>query len=229
LNAGLLASFVAILTRSRLKFGCALIVVAGLAIYGLEILAILRARKRRTLDWGVKYFLTALGLLAPLSLLALVLAWPSLPLTTFTGQLENLYGFLALLGIVSFAIIGMLYKILPFLVWYRSYSPQIGLSKVPSLADLYCPYLQLAGYWSYVAGLVGTGVAIALSHAALVRGGVALLGLSLVVLFVNMGKILSHLFWPRTAPSVERNQPPQSSPFTSNSIDPVSHEYTRAY
>jgi cbb3-type cytochrome oxidase subunit 1 len=194
LNAGLLASFVAILTRSRLKFACALIVVAGLTVYAIEILAILRARKRRKLDWGVKYFLTAVSLLGPLSLLALVLAWPGLPLTTFTGQLENLYGFLALLGLVSFAIIGMLYKILPFLVWYRSYSRQIGLSKVPSLADLYCPYLQLAGYWTYLAGLVGMSVAIVLSHAFLVRGAAVLLGLSLLVLVINMAKILSHLF-----------------------------------
>ena len=35
------------------------------------------------------------------------------------------------LGVVSFAIIGMFYKIIPFLVWYGSYSRQIGLRKVP--------------------------------------------------------------------------------------------------
>ena len=59
------------------------------------------------------------------------------------------------LGVVSFAIIGMFYKIIPFLVWYGSYSRQIGLSKVPSLADLYSPRLQAVGYWTYVAGLAG--------------------------------------------------------------------------
>ncbi len=49
----------------------------------------------------------------------------------------------------------MFYKIIPFLVWYGSYSRQIGLSKVPSLADLYSPGLQAVGYWAYVAGLAG--------------------------------------------------------------------------
>ena len=39
-----------------------------------------------------------------------------LPLNPVTGQLENLYGFLGLIGVVVFALAGMLYKIIPFLV-----------------------------------------------------------------------------------------------------------------
>ena len=70
---------------------------------------------------------------------AVVLAWPHLPLTMLTAQLENVYGFLAFIGVVTFAILWMLYKVVPFLVWYASYSKAIGRSKVPSLADLYSP------------------------------------------------------------------------------------------
>jgi cbb3-type cytochrome oxidase subunit 1 len=200
LNVGLLGSFVTILLRHPLKLAFTLVVVAGLACYGIEMIAILRARKRRALDWGLRYFLTAISLLAPLSLLALVLSWPGLPLNTFTGQLENVYGFLGLAGVVSFAIIGMFYKIIPFLVWYGSYSRQIGLSKVPSLADLYSSRVQAVGYWAYVAGLAGTSVAIVLANAAAVRWGCALLGLSLGALALNVAKILSHLIRPRIEP-----------------------------
>jgi cbb3-type cytochrome oxidase subunit 1 len=200
LNAGLLGSFVTILLRHRFKFAFALLIVAGLACYGIEMVAILRARKRRTLDWGLRYFLTAIGLLAPLSVLALVLSWPGLPLTSLTGQLENVYGFVALLGIVSFAIVGMFYKIIPFLVWYGSYSRQIGLRKVPSLADLYSPGLQAVGYWAYVAGLATTAIAIGLGNAVGVRCGCALLALCLGTLGVNVIKILSHLIHPKVEP-----------------------------
>ncbi len=200
LNAGLVGSFITILLRSPLKPVFALIGVAALAVYGLEIIAIVRARKRRALDWGLKYFLTALGLLTPVSILALVLSWPALPLTQLTGQLENVYGFLALLGVVSFAIIGMFYKIVPFLVWYGSYSRQIGLKKVPSLANLYSPRLQNVGYWTWLAGLGSTSVAIVLQSQAGVRGGVALLAVSLAVLAVNVATILSHLTHPRIEP-----------------------------
>ncbi|HOX56908.1 MAG TPA: cbb3-type cytochrome c oxidase subunit I [Candidatus Paceibacterota bacterium] len=200
LNVGLLGSFVAVLLRHPLKMAFALVVVAGLACFGIELLAILRARKRATLDWGMRYFLTALSLLGPLAILALGLSWPGLPLTALTGQLENVYGFLALMGVVSFAIIGMFYKILPFLVWYGSYSRQIGLCKVPSLADLYSPALQVAGYWLYVASLAGTSIAIVLGNAAAVRGGLLLLGLGLGTLALNVIKILSHLIRPQIQP-----------------------------
>jgi hypothetical protein len=200
INAGLLLSFFLILFRSRYKELGAVTVIVGLALYGIEINAILRARKRRALDWGVRYFLTAIGLLAPLSILALVLSWPSLRLTQVTGQLENLYGFLALVGVVTFAIIGMLYKIVPFLVWYGAYSRRIGLSKVPSLADLYSPRLQMAGYWSYVLGLTCTSVAIVLANPVAARCGVGLLVLSLAVLAANVAIMLSHLLRPRVEP-----------------------------
>jgi hypothetical protein len=200
LNGGLLGSFFAILLRHPSKLAFALLAVAGLACYGIEMAAILRARKRRTLDWGIRYFLTAIGLLAPLSLLALVLSWPGLKLTQLTGQLENVYGVMGLLGVVSFAIIGMFYKIIPFLVWYGSYSRQIGLSKVPSLADLYSATLQALGYWAYLAGLAVTAVAIVLANAAAVRCGAVLLAFSLGTLAVNVIKMLSHLIRPRIEP-----------------------------
>jgi hypothetical protein len=202
LNLGLAGSFFTILLRSPFKFVFALVAIAGLVCYGLEVRAILRARKRRPLDWGLKYFLSALSLLAPVSVLAAVLSWPSLPLTVLTGQLENLYGFMAFTGVVSLAIIGMLYKILPFLVWYRSYSKLIGRGKVPSLADLYSPRVQTVGYWSYLAGLGIASSGIMLGHALAVRCGCVLLLVSLLLLALNVGLILSHLVRPQFKPFV---------------------------
>jgi hypothetical protein len=200
LNAGLLGSFFAVLLRSRLKIAFALVVVLGLAFYGLELAAILRARKRRPLDWGIRYFLTAVGLLAPVSVLGLVLAWPGLPLTAFTGQLENMYGFLGLVGVVSLAIIGMLYKVFPFLVWYASYSRLIGASKVPALSELYSSRVQLLGYWTFMAGLATTGVGAGVGSSPVVRIGCTLLAASIGCLIVNVVKILDHLFRPRFEP-----------------------------
>jgi hypothetical protein len=196
LNVGLAGAFAAILLRSPWKMGFAFVSVAGLAIYALEMGAMLAARKRRVLDWGMKSFLTSLGLLVPLSAIALILSWSRLPLTAFTGQLENLYGFLALLGVVSLAILSMLYKILPFLVWYASYSGQIGSGKVPSLAELYSPALQKAGYWTHLAGLLLTSIAILLGNTVAVRLGCGLLAVSVLVFLLNAARILSHLVNP---------------------------------
>jgi len=200
LNLGLAGSFLTILLRSPWKLAFTLVMVAGLAAYGWELRAILRARKRRSLDWGIKYFLTAVALLAPFSILAVVLSWPGLRLTTFTGQLENLYGFLGLVGVISFAILGMLYKILPFLVWFGSYGKEIGRSKVPALAEMYSEKWQVAGYWLFLAGLMTTSVATMYSNTPLVRVGCALLALSLGTFTVNVAKILNHRLRPRITP-----------------------------
>ena len=207
LNLGLLGVFAAILWQSPLKFIFASVIVAGLAIYGWEILAILRARNRRVLDWGMKYFLTAIALLIPLSAVALVLAWARLPMTALTMQLENVYGLLALLGLVGLAILGMLYKIMPFLVWFHSYSRQIGRAKVPALADMYSVPLQIAGYWTYLAGLIVAGAATAWSHEMGIRWGCGLLALSLAIFAVNMGKILSHFVRPKIEPFARKTFP----------------------
>jgi len=200
LNVGLAGSFVTILLRSPWKLAFALVAVAALAVYGWELRAILRARQRRMLDWGIRSFLTAIGLLLPLSIIAVVLSWPGLPLTAFTGQLENVYGFLGLIGVVTFAILGMLYKILPFLIWFGRYSRQIGRAQVPSLSQLYSTRLQVAGYWLFLTGLVVSCPAILFSSETGVRCGCALIALSVATVAFNVGLMLTHLVTPRLKP-----------------------------
>jgi hypothetical protein len=200
LNVGLAGAVGSILLRSPLKFFFALVIVTGLAIYGWELRAIVRARKRAPLDRGVKSFLTAVAMLVPVSALALVLAWPRLPMTVFAGQLENLYGFLGLIGFVTFALIGMLHKIIPFLIWFHTYSPHVGRAVVPSLADLYSERLQTAGYWAWLAGLTIVSAGILRQSPTAVRLGAFLLAITLTCFAVNVGRILSHLFRPVLRP-----------------------------
>lgn len=214
LNVALAGSFITILLRNPLKFAFALLGLIALSIYAWELCAILRARKRRDLDWGIKYFLTAAALLLLVSVLSAILSWPSLPLTPFTGQLENVYGFLGLLGSISFAVIGMLYKIAPFLVWFGRYSTQIGLRKVPALADMYSSRLQAAGYWSFLAGLGVTIPGILVSSETLTRIGCILLACAIGSLAVNVALILSHLVRPlaHSLPARTVSRSPSTSP-----------------
>ena len=211
LNLGLSGTFVAILLQSPLKPAFALVLIAGLGLYGLEITAILRARNRRALDWGMKYFLTAIALLLPLSILALTLSWPGLPLTAVTMQLESVYGLLGMFGLVGLAILGMLYKIVPFLVWFHSYSRHIGRAKVPALADMYSVPLQIAGYWSFLAGLAVLSLATAGSHTAGIRWGGGLLTVSLVIFALNLGKILAHFVRPQVEPFAPKPNLPEKT------------------
>lgn len=200
LNVGLAGSFVTILLRSPWKFAFALVTIGALALYGIEVVAILRARKRRALDWGVKTFLTGICFLLPLASLAIVLMWPELPLNAFTGQLENLYGFLALIGVVSAALIGMLYKIIPFLVWFGVYSKKVGFAKVPALADLYSERLQMAGYFSFLSGVAIISAGIVAAKGEIVRIGGILLAVSTSALVLNVARMLTHFLRPKIRP-----------------------------
>jgi hypothetical protein len=39
-------------------------------------------------------------------------------------------------GFIAYVIIGHLYKIVPFLVWFERFSPYVGKKKVPMLSDM---------------------------------------------------------------------------------------------
>jgi hypothetical protein len=200
LNLGLAGSFACMLLRSRWQLAFALAIPGALLLYAFELKAILRARKRRALDWGVKYFLTAVVLLVPLAIIGVVLSWPGLPPNALTLQLENVYGFLGLAGFVSLAIVGMLYKIMPFLVWFGSYSRHIGKAQVPALADLYSSRLQVLGYWLYLAGLVVLLGGAEFSSTQTVRGGAIVFAAALGVFAINVGQMLFHYVQPQLKP-----------------------------
>lgn len=200
LNAGLAGAFLSILLQNRWKLAFAAVLMAALLLYGLEMRAILRRRKRGPLDWGVRSFLTAMGLLGPISVVGLVLAWPSLPWSDFNGQLENLYGFLALIGVMTFGILGMLHKIIPFLIWFGVYSRQVGRARVPALSDMYSARLQATGYWIFLAGLALASGGILARHELLARCGGFFLLASLGTTLVNLAFILSHAWRPKLLP-----------------------------
>jgi hypothetical protein len=97
------------------------------------------------------------------------------------------------MGVVSFALVGMLYKIVPFLVWYKRNSREIGRCKVPALAELYSARLQLAGYWLLLAGLALLCLATALGHSHCVKVGGTIWSAGVAAFAANMVKICLHL------------------------------------
>ncbi|HEY9509062.1 MAG TPA: hypothetical protein VIV82_04305, partial [Verrucomicrobiae bacterium] len=131
-----------------------------------------------------------------------------LPLNAFTGQLENAYGFLGLIGVISFAIMGMLYKIVPFLVWFGVYSRHIGKFKVPALAEMYSARWQEVGYWTFLAGVVITIAATLRTNPLCLRIGGSFLAVSVTSLLVNVFRVIKHFFRPQLRPFAARTVAP---------------------
>lgn len=193
LNMGVGGLAATILLSSPWKLAFALLSISGLICFAVELAAILKARQRQALDWGVRYFLTGVVLLAPLSFLSVVLCWPGLPVTHFTQQLENAYAILAILGVLGFAITGMLYKILPFLVWFHRYSADVGRTRVPALADMLSARLQAIGYGLHLVGVLIAAAASVLGHTRCATLAAVFIAGSVLLLGINVLFIVSHL------------------------------------
>ncbi len=103
------------------KLGHLLLLLAyGLALY--DAYRILKHRTKRALDIGVRHYLAGLGFLG-LALLAL-------PFRPVVAALWFALGF------VGLVVTGMLYKVLPFLVWTHRYAGRAGKERVPLLKEM---------------------------------------------------------------------------------------------
>ncbi|GLV47248.1 hypothetical protein TJA_04210 [Thermus sp. LT1-2-5] len=103
----------------RLGYGL-LLLAYGLALY--DTYRILRRRAKRRLDIGVHHYLVGLFFLG--------LALACLPLRPIWAALWFALGF------VGLVVSGMLYKILPFLVWTHRYASKAGKVPVPLLREM---------------------------------------------------------------------------------------------
>lgn len=196
LNLGTAVSVGTVALESSWRLLGAGLVCAGFGLYLAEVAALVHRRQRRRLDWGLTYFLTALAALIPLGLVGLVLSWPGLALTEWTGRLEGGYGFLAVMGVLTMAMLGMMSKIVPFLVWYGSYSARIGRETAPLLTELYDTRLQAAGYWLLVVGVGGCLLGMLLGASVVIRCGALSFAVGLLTFGVNLVLILRHYVAP---------------------------------
>ncbi len=191
---------VAIACQSPWKLAAAAPIVAGLVLYAWELRATVRARRRVSIDWALTAFLISQAALAPAVLLGLALGWPDIPLSDASGRVQGVYGTVAILAIPSLAILGMLHKILPFLVWYAAYSRHLGSARTPAVQEMYSTAALAVCVMAFV---VGTGLlCLARLQGSLVIAQLAVgtLAVSMFALLWNCTRILRHLVRPSLAP-----------------------------
>ena len=135
LGLGMPATVVGIAAERALLAVGAVAVAAAVAAHLAWIVQMLRGRRRPSLDWGLRFALTGALALVPATVLGLGLAFDVLA----GPRIALAYATVVLGGWASLTIIGMLLKIVPFLVWYRAYAPRAGREPVPTLPDLAWP------------------------------------------------------------------------------------------
>lgn len=105
----------------------------GIAAFIAQIALLFRARTRRKTDTAWRHSVASfvyLGLALPLGA-ALANGHPP-----WEDRLVLVYGVLAIPGFIGSIVVGQLYKIVPFLVWFHRFSAYVGLKKVPAASEL---------------------------------------------------------------------------------------------
>ena len=84
--------------------------------------------------------------------------------------------------------------------------------------ELYSAGLQAVGYYTFLAGMLGTAGAILSANPEMVRWTWALVLVSLAVFFMNMYKILTHLWRPVVTPLKMERPPAEKVPAESTRV-----------
>lgn len=170
----------------------AVLLAGGVACSGYALAATFRSRRRRVLEPGMHAFVAGavcLGLSAAVGVGLLLLPDGG----SLSGRLPPVYGLLIVAGGLSFTVLGMLCKILPFLVWMRAYGPKVGRQPVPVATSLPSRRLESAWLVLHLAALATLGAALAADQPALATAGSGLLLAGLTAFFANTIRILAHL------------------------------------
>jgi hypothetical protein len=178
-----------ILDHPVAEFIGALAVITAAGAHLVSVAGMARTRRRRELDWGLRFVLTGAAFLPPAALLGLAFS-----LGVASGpRLGLAYGTLVLGGWVSLTIVGMLLKIVPFLVWYRQYAGLAGRVAVPTLGQLSVPRGEGLTYALLTGGMVALVAGLAVGDFTAIRVAGAVVASGALLLVATLARILGHL------------------------------------
>jgi hypothetical protein len=186
---GVPAVVIGLLAKPALAAAGALAVAAAVAAHLVWMVSLLRGSRRPAFDWALRFLVAGAAYLAVTAALGVALA---------TGAAGGppwalAYGVLGLGGWVSLTIVGMMLKIVPFLVWYRAYAPLAGRLPVPGLADLRWPVMEAVAFVCLTAGVAGLAAAVAAGHAAAIRAASVVVLVGCLAFAAGVVSILHHL------------------------------------
>lgn len=138
----------------------------GVVLYLALVSRYVRTKTKATLEPALAHGILALAFLA----VALMLGVTVL-LRPWSARVITAYAAAGILGWLSILIVGMYYKIVPFLTWLHWFSPKVGQPGLPKVADL----VWTRAIWATLA-LLGAGIATLLMGVLLGSGNAATAG-----------------------------------------------------
>lgn len=152
----------------------------ALFMFFYQVLLIYKTRARKEIDVYVYHLFFAFSSLLVSISLFLVYIY------TFNEKVLLVSGFLLIFGFFSFVIIGHIYKILPFLVWFEKFAPLVGTKPVPMLADM-VPLSAAKLSFSFLSiAVILISVSIFFESDLMFKSGVSFLVMGAIFVFKNL-------------------------------------------
>ena len=179
------------LDRSGVVWAGSAMIASGLVFSGIELLATLSARRKRTLEPGLKAFVAGAAAVGMGAMVGLILLWAEPGVEALRGTMS--YGVVVVGGALALMVMGMLCKIVPFLVWMRAYGPRVGRQPVPPAHTLGHPVWERVWLGLHVCGVGSLAVGVWMDSAAGMRVGAWLLAGGVFFFVMNAVRIVAHL------------------------------------
>lgn len=128
-------------------------IALGILFFLVQVSIIFKNRVRKKLDTGLKfssYAYLMLGLTTVLGTFIAIIDYQKIL------NLTLIYGYMIIFGYISMLIVGQMYKIVPFLVWYHKYSSKVGIEKVPMLKEMFNERYAVYGLYLMIAAIIGS-------------------------------------------------------------------------
>ncbi len=179
------------LELGALTWSGAALIVSGLVFSGIALIATVATRRKRVLEPGLSAFFAGAASvgIAAVGGVALLLARQGE--VAVRGALA--YGVVVIAGAVALMVMGMLCKIIPFLVWMRAYGPRVGRQPVPAAHTLGHPTWEKSWLWLHIAGVVSLITGVCLGTQEIIAVGAWLLAAGVVLFSMNATRVLAHL------------------------------------
>lgn len=166
-------------------FYSAVLIAAGLFMFSYQVWLIMAGRMRKTLDLGLRHTMLAYGYIPITALLGLYIAL-SHGIPVIRQRVILIFGFAVIFGCITFLVIGMMYKVVPFLVWFHKYSDKVGKEKVPLLKDMFSERIGNIQFWLSNIGVPGVMAGLFIENQMIVAIGLTITFISSLLFGYNM-------------------------------------------
>ena len=168
-----------------LEFASYALTIIAIVLYFIQLTKMMKSRKKVVHDiWAKSIYVGFSSFIISFLLFVFYLINPD-------AKILKLASWIMIIGFFGFLIIGNLYKIIPFLIWFEIYSPLIEEQSVPMLHELLPSKLTNLQFISSTFGLIMSSFGIILKEHTIFYVGAVFLLLGAIFFTITIYKMFA--------------------------------------